>query len=415
MRPSLPLVLALLASSSPTQGPFRELDFEEALALAAREEKVVFVDFFTTWCEPCKKLDRITWKDPSVMSWLEASTIPLKVDAEKNRELASRYGIRSYPTLLFVAADGKPKGGLVGYRSPKDFIAEGGDIVAGVQLSRRLREKWLKDSGNPDLRHELGRQLERELAYEEAAEHYLWCWDHGGDDASRGFSRVRHSKLLTDMGRLMRMHSPLKVVMIERRDRAREVAMGEQPTAGACLDFVRLSETLGDRKSNLAAYDELGARQAQGEAEAPGFDPRGALFVHVVDLLLDAQRYSDAVAGYGDPERWLEGRLAQYEVLTASPHDEQALKALLKQVLVDGTQLYEALSGTREHDDVGRKVAVRLVAVEEGPKPWIELMYAARRADRRDVQEELRAQALAVLPLIEHKRIPKVRERKRKR
>lgn len=420
-RPLLPLALALLAAPALAEGPFRDLGFEEALALATREEKVVFVDFFTTWCGPCKKLDRITWKDPQVIAWLEANTIALKVDAEEDRQLASRYGVRSYPSLVFLSGDGQPKGALVGFRAPRDFLKEAGDIVAGVQLSVRLRERWMEDPGNPMRRHELARQLERELAYAEATEHYLWCWDHGTDEPDRQFGAVRRGDLLKDLGRLMRLHPPCMSALMQRRDRARDGVLGEQPEADACADYVRLNETLADRKHTLATYDRLGERASREEAPAQptpsrgSFDPRGALFEHVVDLLLEAQRYAEAAAGYGDPELWLEGRLAKFESLATGFQQPELVKAAQKQGLADGTQLYEALVGTREHDPLAGRVALRLVEFEKGPKPWIELMYAARRAGRKDLQEELRRQALAVLPLFEHKRIPRVREREQRR
>jgi thiol:disulfide interchange protein len=58
----------VMESSVPA--PFRPLHFCEAKKAAEAEQKIVFIDFFTTWCEPCKKLDRTTWKDPEVVKLL---------------------------------------------------------------------------------------------------------------------------------------------------------------------------------------------------------------------------------------------------------------------------------------------------------------------------------------------------------
>jgi thiol:disulfide interchange protein len=69
------------------EAPFQDLTFEAALAAAKRDNKVVMIDFFTTWCVPCKKLDKTTWKDADVQKWLGEKTVALKMDAEKQVEV----------------------------------------------------------------------------------------------------------------------------------------------------------------------------------------------------------------------------------------------------------------------------------------------------------------------------------------
>lgn len=70
-----------------------EIEFEE---LVKGNDKRVVVDFFATWCGPCKMLAPILEK--------VAEDVPevaiYKVDVDKCGELASRYGIVSIPTLI---------------------------------------------------------------------------------------------------------------------------------------------------------------------------------------------------------------------------------------------------------------------------------------------------------------------------
>jgi thiol-disulfide isomerase/thioredoxin len=105
--------------------PFREVTFEAACEAAAKEGKLVFIDFYTTWCEPCKRLDAVTWTDAAVGKLVGERSIPLKIDAEKEgRELAKRYKIGAFPTLLLLKSDGAEVDRIVGFREPPAFAQE---------------------------------------------------------------------------------------------------------------------------------------------------------------------------------------------------------------------------------------------------------------------------------------------------
>lgn len=127
----LALVAAQLAGCSRTYETSREpASLATALATAKQDGKHVVVDFFTTWCPPCKKLDRETWPAPAVTQWLDRHAILVKLDAEKHRELAARFRVEAYPTIVLLAPDGAEVERWVGFRGPDQFVREAASAIA---------------------------------------------------------------------------------------------------------------------------------------------------------------------------------------------------------------------------------------------------------------------------------------------
>lgn len=75
---------------------------------AARQNKLVFVDFYTTWCLPCKLMDQDVFTDKNVAKFLNDNFLSYKVNGEKGNgpNLAFVYQVQAYPTLLFMDAKG---------------------------------------------------------------------------------------------------------------------------------------------------------------------------------------------------------------------------------------------------------------------------------------------------------------------
>lgn len=73
---------------------------------------VVLVDFWATWCGPCKMMAPNV---EEIATEYKGKVTVGKVDADECQELATRFGIMSIPTLI-VFKDGEKKEVLVGYR-----------------------------------------------------------------------------------------------------------------------------------------------------------------------------------------------------------------------------------------------------------------------------------------------------------
>lgn len=69
-------------------------------------DKPCIVDFYATWCGPCKSISPIL--EELAAEYADKIYI-YKVDTDKEQELAAAFGIRSIPTLLFVPLNGQPQ------------------------------------------------------------------------------------------------------------------------------------------------------------------------------------------------------------------------------------------------------------------------------------------------------------------
>jgi thioredoxin-related protein len=125
------------------------LEFDAATDLAAKQKKHLIVDIYTTWCGWCKVMDRQTYGDPQVSSYLIDNFVLAKVNGEssakmhwKGRELTERQfarevGVTGYPATYFMKPDAELLGGVAGYIKSPDFM----------MYARYVSTKWY-EKGN---------------------------------------------------------------------------------------------------------------------------------------------------------------------------------------------------------------------------------------------------------------------------
>lgn len=126
-------LLGLLSLSSYAQGTgiqFFEGTYEEALTKAAEEDKLIFMDAYTTWCGPCKWMARNTFTDESVADYFNENFINVKMDMERGEGpgLARKFRIRGYPTLLFLDAEGEIAHQKLGALAADQFLVLGKNV-----------------------------------------------------------------------------------------------------------------------------------------------------------------------------------------------------------------------------------------------------------------------------------------------
>jgi thioredoxin:protein disulfide reductase len=102
---------------------------ETLLVEAAQSRKPVIIDFYATWCTPCRELDEVTFHAPEVVKRGNSDFVMIKVDVTKagnplNEQLLNQYEVKGVPTVVFLDPAGKERLDLrlVDFIPPEPFL-----------------------------------------------------------------------------------------------------------------------------------------------------------------------------------------------------------------------------------------------------------------------------------------------------
>lgn len=140
---------------------FEKISLQEALVKAKIYNKYVFIECNTTWCGPCRMMDRNTFVNDTVISYLRENfiSVRMQMDTSKNdnSEIKSRYedadrlqkrfGIYLYPSFIFLSSNGEIKHRDFGYKSPRDFI----NVLSDALDSNKQYYSLLRRYGNGEV------------------------------------------------------------------------------------------------------------------------------------------------------------------------------------------------------------------------------------------------------------------------
>ena len=109
---SLILGIAAVASAADT---INWRSYEEGMVLSKVEKKKVFLHFYADWCGFCRKMADTTFKDSSLVNYLNDNFMPIMVNTDTEPQTAGNYGVAGLPTTIFLTERGEPIMTLPGY------------------------------------------------------------------------------------------------------------------------------------------------------------------------------------------------------------------------------------------------------------------------------------------------------------
>ena len=82
-------------------------DYEAAVQHAATTNRIVLLHFYGDYCPPCKLLDRKTFRDPTLISKINEQLVPVKLNADRRRDLAQKFQVTRWPTDIYLLPTGE--------------------------------------------------------------------------------------------------------------------------------------------------------------------------------------------------------------------------------------------------------------------------------------------------------------------
>jgi thioredoxin-related protein len=96
--------------------------YKEGMELGKKDRKKVFLYFYTDWCGYCRDMEKVTFRNQSVIDILNGRFIPVKVNADKEKGPASDYNVKGFPSNWFIDEKGENISALPGYIPPGKLL-----------------------------------------------------------------------------------------------------------------------------------------------------------------------------------------------------------------------------------------------------------------------------------------------------
>ena len=369
-----------------TPGGSLEEDIAKARATAAAEGKLVFLKFTTAGCGQCGQMEKETFSDAEVKTFLARHAVPVPIEIRvvdsrpaweqswgerrllsisfdkphayfsPRRALYEEYDVRILPTLAFTDGNGVLLDRHEGYLSKEGFLWRARLIVSGTSaLDHALAESREAGDGSPALRQALAEAFAQRMRHEEALAEYEWCLEEG---VARDPSFViQRPSVFPRLINLAKRHPPAKQAVQARLAEAKAYLL--QGREG-------LTETLQMASEVFEIYHLLdGIEKAKRLYQRLSEDPAMELQSNALLATGLSTAYSSSAFGrnkYGR-KKWLAERLTAGEMAAAA-----------KFLLSEHKLRRDRLLTKPETGDVSGTLAIDLFLIERALPMYRELL-----------------------------------------
>jgi len=142
----------------------------DALTQASSGDKLIIVDVVADWCGWCRQMETQTWTNSKVVQ-LTQQYVFLRLNGEKERdgiELAERFQVDGYPTVMLLNADGTEFDRFEGFMSADRFLNRLNASLVNPQTLGNLTAQEKKNGSDLSLRYKVGQALFRRNAFKDA-------------------------------------------------------------------------------------------------------------------------------------------------------------------------------------------------------------------------------------------------------
>ena len=96
--------------------------FKEGMVLGNSSKKKIYLNFHADWCRYCHVMEKKTFRNRSVVNYLNENFIAIKVDYDKEKRISALFKVKGLPDNWFFTRDGEIIGHRPGYIPPDVFL-----------------------------------------------------------------------------------------------------------------------------------------------------------------------------------------------------------------------------------------------------------------------------------------------------